>query len=148
MARKSIPPPTLEQALAWLRDHAFDVAPDHDGPFRDGFRVSKYGCVCVLASGPKPEKFSDDVKHVVFTMRPHVLVGGEPAVLLDRGYQKFLKTSRLEVAATAAHLKSLHQFQEELAQAIGRDQNYNQALGTVSDSYQYDRVQGRPDARP
>jgi hypothetical protein len=140
MARKTIPPPTLDQAIAWLRDHQFDVAPEPGG----AFRVQKHGCVAVLASGLTPLK----EKTAVFTMRPHILVGGQPALILDRGFQKFLKTSKLEVTATAAHLKSLHLFQEELAQAIGHDQIYNEALGTVSDTYIYDRVKGRPDIRP
>ncbi len=140
MARKTIPPPTFDQATAWLRDHGFDVTPESAGTVR----VQKHGCIAKLAPGVTDLK----EKAAIFTLRPHVLVGGEPALILDRGFQKFLKTSKLEVTATAAHLKSLHLFQEELAQAIGHDQIYNEALGTVSDTYMYDRVKGRADIRP
>jgi hypothetical protein len=59
------------------------------------------------------------------------------------GYQKFLKTSKFEIPATADHLRALHEFTEELNDAIGATILYNQALGTTSDVYNYDRVQGR-----
>jgi hypothetical protein len=144
MARKVNPPPTLDQAAAWLRDHGFEVAPESTGEIR----VSKHGCVTVLATGPSfsdPKKFP---RRAVIVERPAVLLGGRPAQIVDRGYQKFLKSDALEVTATAAHLRALHHFQEELAQAIGRDQIYNTALGTVSDEYLYDRLKGRADIQP
>jgi hypothetical protein len=141
MARKTIPPPTLDQAVAWLRDHQFDVTPEPAG----AFRVQKHGCVAVLTSGLSALK----EKSAVFNLRPHILIAGQPARILDRGYQKFLHVPGLpDRTATAAHLQALHLFQEELAQAIGHDQIYNEALGTVSDTYVYDRVKGRADIRP
>jgi len=140
MARKVILPPTLDQALTWLRDHSFDVAPAGTG----SFRISKYGCACILTAGLTPLK----QKCAVFAHRPGILLGGEIGTIIDRGYQKFVGNSKLEVTATADHLRSLHVFQEELAQAIGRDQIYNEALGTVSDEYLYDRLKGRADIQP
>ena len=80
---------------------------------------------------------------VAYIVRPGRLVGGEIATLVDRGYQKFLRTSRHEVAATAAHLRALHAFDEELFEAVGTPDYYNLALGTVSDLYLYDRLKGR-----
>jgi hypothetical protein len=62
---------------------------------------------------------------------------------VDRGYQKFLKTSKMEIPATAEHLRAIHEFTEELNEAIGATSLYNQALGTTSDVYNYDRVKGR-----
>ncbi len=62
---------------------------------------------------------------------------------MDRGYQKFLKTSKSEVPATADHLKAIHEFTEELKEATGLPSLYNESIGTVSDSYQYDRVENR-----
>lgn len=144
MPRKIIPPPKLDQAVAWLRDHGFDVAPESGG----AIRVSKHGCMAMLATAPSiidPKKFP---QRAVIAQRPAVLLGGKPAQIVDRGYQKFLQSGTLQVAATAAHLEALHLFQEELAQAIGRDQIYNEALGTVSDEYLYDRVRGRADIQP
>ena len=75
--------------------------------------------------------------------RPGWLLNGEISRLLDRGYQKFLKTSRLEIPATADHLRAIHEFSEELKQVTGSMSLYNESLGTTSDVYQYDRVQGR-----
>ena len=80
-------------------------------------------------------------------VRPGCLIGGEISTLVDRGYQKFLRTSKLEVAATAAHLHALHAFDEELCEAIGTPDYYNLALGTVSDLYLYDRLKGREAAQ-
>jgi len=70
---------------------------------------------------------------------------GEIARLLDRGYQKFLKASQFELPATASQLQAIHQFSEELTQVIGGISLYNQSLGTTSDLYEYDRLQGRED---
>jgi hypothetical protein len=78
--------------------------------------------------------------------RPGWVLGGEISRILDRGYQKFLKTSKLEIPATADHLRSIHQFQREFDEATGEAELYNTALGTTSDVYLYDRVAGRPDA--
>jgi hypothetical protein len=70
-------------------------------------------------------------------------VNGEVARLLDRGYQKFIKTSRYELPATAAQLEAIHAFSEELSQITGGISLYNEALGTTSDEYEYDRLKGR-----
>ena len=72
-----------------------------------------------------------------------VLLNGQIARVVDRGYQKFLKTPKLEIVATADHLRALHKFQEELDQASGTTMLYNESMGAVSDVYVYDRVKGR-----
>jgi hypothetical protein len=97
--------------------------------------VRKYGCAAEIAPAPDgtPEILS----------RPGILLNGEIARLLDRGYQKFFKTSKVEIPATADHLRSLHEFTDELKEAIGATNLYNEALGTTSDVYMYDRVKGR-----
>jgi hypothetical protein len=71
------------------------------------------------------------------------LINGEISRLVDKGYQKFLKTSKAEIPATADHLKAMHQVSEELREAMGGVSLYNESLGTVSDRYVYDRVEGR-----
>jgi hypothetical protein len=76
-------------------------------------------------------------------VRPGVLVKGEIAIILDKGYQKFIKTADAERAATADDLRSLHKFTEELRQGLGGTSLYNESMGTVSDEYMYDRVKGR-----
>jgi hypothetical protein len=40
-------------------------------------------------------------------------------------------------------LKALQQFSEELKMALGLPSLYNESLGTVSESYQYDRIENR-----
>jgi hypothetical protein len=97
--------------------------------------VRKYGCAAEIAAAP------DGTVEVL--ARPGWLLNGEIARLLDRGYQKFIKTSKLEIPATADRLHALHEFSEELNEAIGATSLYNKALGTTSDVYHYDRVKGR-----
>jgi hypothetical protein len=40
-------------------------------------------------------------------------------------------------------MKALHSFAEELKMALGLPSLYNESLGTVSESYQYDRIKDR-----
>jgi len=143
MAKKTLQR-SFNDVLALLGGQRFDVAPANEGSRRPalgtppGFKVSKHECAAVIAEAPAGSE-----SPVLMLVRPGCLVGGEIAHLLDRGYQKFLKTSRLEIPATADHLRALHTFTEELNEAAGAITLYNQSLGTTSDSYLYDRVKGR-----
>src|SRR3984893_8783787 len=74
---------------------------------------------------------------------PGYMIGNEISKLVNRGYQQFLKTSKTEVPATADHLKALQQFSEEMKEALGLPSLYNESLGTVSESYHYDRIKDR-----
>jgi hypothetical protein len=134
---KKIPLRTFNDVLALLGGQRFDVAPAHDGAKRtpNAVQVRKYGCAAEIAAAP------DGTVEVL--ARPGWLLNGEIARLLDRGYQKFIKTSKLEIPATADHLRAIHEFNEELNEAIGATSLYNQALGTTSNVYHYDRVKGR-----
>src|SRR6266568_4939770 len=132
----------FEDAVAWLRDHGFDVL-EPAGTTNRVF-LKKNGVSAAI------EKDAKTGAAKVFAS-PGYLVSGEISKLIDRGYQKFLKTSKTEVPATADHLKALHTFTEELKEAIGEESLYNESLGTVSESYHYDRVEHRdqpPAARP
>ena len=80
MAKKSRHP-NFDQTLDILRDHSFDVAP-YDA-IAGGFLVSRDGVGAVLVA-------HEDATALAIT--PGVLVRGEVGRLLDRGYQKFLKT--------------------------------------------------------
>jgi len=132
--------PNFDQTLELLRTQGFDVAPYEAVP--SGFLVSRDGVGAVLVAG------NDSVVPAVLSVTPGAMVRGEIARLLDRGYQKFIKTSQYELPATAAQLQAIHQFSEELKQIIGVDDLYNESLGTTSDTYQYDRLKGREAARP
>jgi hypothetical protein len=124
--------PSFDEVLANLRGFQFDVreAPGVAGQYR----AEKDGCAAVIARSGDGAAIVDG---------PGVVLGGEISHLLDRGFQKFLKTSRLEIAATADHLKKLHRFSEELKEAIGSPSYYNESIGTTSTDYFYDRVKGR-----
>jgi len=131
MAKKSRHP-NFDQTLDILRAHSFEVSP-YSG-VAGGFLISNHGAGAVLVAHEE---------WVAMAVTPGALIGGEVARLLDRGYQKFLKTSKFEIPASASQLHAIHQFSEELKQLTGASDLYNEALGTTSDQYQYDRVKGR-----
>jgi hypothetical protein len=124
-----------EDALSWLREHGFDLI---EAPGTQGrVFLKKYSCsAAIQKDGPT----GDGVK--IFA-HPGYLIGSEISKLVNRGYQQFLKTAKTEVPATADHLKALQQFTEELKEGLGLPSLYNESLGTVSESYQYDRVADR-----
>lgn len=130
---KTIEARTYEEALAWLREHGFDVT-DAPGTNSRVF-LRKYNVSAAIQKGP-----DDSVKIFAY---PGYLIGSEISKLINRGYQQFLKTAKTEVPATADHLKALHSFAEELKVALGLPSLYNESLGTVSEAYQYDRIKDR-----
>jgi len=135
MAKSTIEERTYEQAVDWLRANGFDVLEPQG--VKDRVFVKKYNCSAAL------ERAADG--GVKLFARPGYLIGGEISKLVDKGYQKFLKTTKTEVPATADHLKALHDFDQELRTATGSPNLYNESLGSVSDAYVYDRVVGRDD---
>jgi hypothetical protein len=134
---KKIPRRSFNDVLSILGSQRFDVAPAQEGAKRapKAFQVRKYGCAAEIAEAPDGT--------VELLARPGWVLGGEISRLLDRGYQKFLKSSKLEIPATADHLRAIHEFSQELKEATGATSLYNEALGTTSDVYHYDRVKGR-----
>ena len=139
---------SFEEIISSLRSLEFDVeelprvANQAAG---ECILVKKYGAGAILGRQTKLDKSKKALPQhaAVWIHHPGFLVCGEVAVLLDRGYQKFWKTSRLEVPATADSLKAVHRFAEELRETIGEPSLYNESLGTTSDVYLYDRVKGR-----
>jgi hypothetical protein len=146
MARKT-KIPTLGQVGDTLRAHGFEVKAEGDA-----LRATKYGCAAVLvasdAVGQRLGSATGVETAVAYRESPGAVVAGQIARLLDRGYQKFLKTSNYELPATAAQLQAIHMYTEELTQVTGGVSLYNEALGTTSDLYQYDRVKGREAEEP
>jgi hypothetical protein len=143
MKRKSRHP-NFDQMLELLCAHGFDVAPF--AASSEGMLVSKHGVGAVLI--PPTRGADADGASAVFSVPPGVLVKGEISRLLDRGYQKFIRTSQYELPATAAQLQAIHAFSEELRQLIGEVSLYNESLGTTSDVYLYDRLTGREAEQP
>src|SRR5215475_7577618 len=124
---------SYDEVLGWLREHGFDLI---EAPGTQGrVFLKKYNVSAAI------QKNGDE--HVKIFAYPGYLIGGEISKLVNKGYQQVLKTAKTEVAATADHLKALHQFSEELKEAIGLPSLYNESLGTVSESYHYDRIEDR-----
>lgn len=136
MAKKS-PQRSFNDVLSVLGSQRFDVAPAQEGAKRtpNAVQVRKYGCAAEIAPAPDGT--------VMMLSHPGWVLNGEISRLLDKGYQKFLKTSHVEIPATADKLRAIHDFSEELNEAAGATSLYNQSLGTTSDVYMYDRVKGR-----
>lgn len=129
--------PDFDQMQETLRAHEFEVKPFIGVP--GGVLVSKHGAGAVLVAAEGKDVAAAIVEG------PGALIGGEVAQLLDRGYQKFIKTSKFELPASAIQLQAVHLFSEELNQLTGGTSLYNQSLGTTSDVYEYDRLKGRED---
>ena len=124
---------TFDEAVAWLREHGFDIL---EAPgTQNRIFLKKLNCSAAIEKTPEGG--------VRIFAKPGYLIGTEISRLVDKGYQKFLKTTKTEVPATADHLKALHEFSEELREAVGDVSLYNESLGTVSDRYVYDRVKDR-----
>jgi hypothetical protein len=124
---------TYDEAVNWLREHSFDILDAPGTQNRIFLKKQNVSAAIEKADDGTPRLFA----------RPGYLIGGEISRLIDKGYQKFLKTTKSEVPASADHLKAIHEFSEELREAMGAVSLYNESLGTVSDRYVYDRVQGR-----
>jgi hypothetical protein len=129
--RQHLKIPTFAERLENLRRADFTLTPMAGGVVR----VSRGGCAVDL---------KDDNGTVVIAGCAGLAQGSEIAALVDGGFQKFFETpSGRKKPALADDLKALHDFEEDLKQALGQESYYNQALGTVSTFYLYDRVKDR-----
>jgi hypothetical protein len=106
---------SFDEVLSTLRTLGFDVQPVPE--VANQFLVGKYGAGAILAHAAEPTGAEKKVPQVAvrWRERPGYLLGGEVATLLDRGYQKFWKSSRIEVPATADSLKSCGRSSASLA---------------------------------
>src|SRR4051794_25511428 len=100
-----------------------------------GATVSKHGCVAQI---------EDRGEATPGIGKAGVAIGKEIGQLVNGGYQQFFITpSGRKVAALAEQLRALHDFQEDLKEALGIESLYNTSLGTVSNEHIYDRVENR-----
>jgi hypothetical protein len=143
MARKS-KNRNFDEMLDALRAQGFEVMPFTGVP--NGMQASKNGVAAVIVPGETDAKWESGGGKLAVT--PGLLVRGEIARLLDRGYQKFIRTSKFELPATAQQLHAIQDFTEQLNLVTGALGLYNEGLGTTSDVYLYDRVRGREDEKP
>ena len=122
--------PTFQERLDQLKKLGFTVA-----PAGAGHRVSREACAVDLAEREGRAHIAE---------RAGILLGNEIARLVDGGYQKFFRTdSGKTKPALASDLKALHDFEEDLNEGLGQTSLYNEALGTVSTFYLYDRLKDR-----
>jgi hypothetical protein len=130
--RRRVKEPTYEERLDAIRRAGLVV--DILSSSRR-VRVSRNGCATVL-------ELPDQEVRVIEPAG--VIMGSEIGALVDGGYQKFFRTlGGKRKPALASELRALHDFQEDLKEALGQESLYNESLGTVSTFYQYDRVKDR-----
>jgi hypothetical protein len=127
--------PTFAERLENLRKAGFTINAS-DG----ATRVSRGDCAV-------------DVREENGIIRPvspaGILMCGEIGALVDGGFQKFFRApSGKKKPALADELKALHDFEEDVREALGEQSYYNESLGTVSTFYLYDRVKGRDTGIP
>jgi hypothetical protein len=121
---------TFEERLANLKQFRLDVGRESSGAL-----VSRDGCAAMV---------EDQGAGQVKVGKAGMLMGGEIATLVSRGYQMFLRTpSGKEFPAQAEQLRKLHAFEEDLREGLGLTSLYNLSLGTTSADHLYDRVEDR-----
>ena len=135
--RPRLKEPTYEERMDQIRRAGFTVEV-LSGSRR--VRVSRNGCATIL-------ELPDGEVRVIEPAG--VIMTAEIGALVDGGFQKFFQTSGgKRKPALASDLRALHDFQEDLKEALGLTSLYNESLGTVSTYYQYDRVKDRDQGVP
>lgn len=115
--------PTFAERIERLKQAGFTAENLPDGRFR----ISKHGIAAIIGA--------DGME------KAGVLVGTEIAVLLSAGYQVFLETpSGKRIPAMADDLKALHEFENDVKDALGLVNLYNTSLGTTNRRHRYDRL--------
>jgi hypothetical protein len=129
--RKRLRTPSFDERIGQLRQSGFEV--EQIGPGK--VRVKRGICAALIENLPGSS--------------PRIVIAGitsgeEIAVVTHGGYQMFLATpGGKKLPATAAHLKTLHAFTEDLIEGLGLKSFYNTALGTICEDHLYDRLRGR-----
>ena len=123
--------PTFADRLEAAKSAGFTVA----GESGSRFRVTRDGVTALVEDAGGTPRMVE---------RAGLIMCGETGALVDGGFQKFFQTpSGKRKPALAAELKAIHDFQEDLREALGLESLYNESLGTVSTFYQYDRLKDR-----
>ena len=123
--------PTFQERLDVAKSAGFVVAPADGGRIR----VTRDCVTAVLEDKGGLPRVAEPAG---------IVMGSETGVLIDEGYQKFFETrSGKRKPALAGELKVIHNFQEDLREALGLKSLYNESLGTVSTYYLYDRLKDR-----
>jgi hypothetical protein len=123
---------TSDQYMEKLRKAGFTVTPEGGGRIK----VSRDCYAAVLENVPgRPPRVVEPAG---------IVMPGGIGKLVDGGFQKFfLAPGGRKKPALASELRAIHEFEEDLREALGLVSLYNESLGTVSTEYLYDRVEGR-----
>lgn len=123
--------PTFAERVNLLKNAGFTTEQVPDGRVK----IMKHGVAAIIG---------DEGKNQPAIEKDGVLVGGEIAVLVAAGYQEFLELPNgRRLPATAEQLCGLHEFEEDVKEALGVVNLYNTSLGTTSRKHVYDRVYKR-----
>ncbi|MDP9170758.1 MAG: hypothetical protein M3N54_09090 [Acidobacteriota bacterium] len=123
---------SFEDHMSAARAAGFNTQPAGGGKTR----IDRGGIACMAEAGP------EDIPRI--TVRAGVIMGQEIGSLTDEGFQKFFTTpGGKSKPALSEELRAIQNFQEDLREALGLTSLYNESLGTVSNLYIYDRVEGR-----
>jgi hypothetical protein len=133
-------PQSLANALDQLRSEGFEIREQSAGRYV----ALRAGCGAIIeTSAQTPAKTADATAGSAIRVTPGLVRRDSIAHLLDKGFQKFWQDGDRRIPARAEELKAVHAFERDLHAALGITTLYNQALGTVSAKYIYDRVEGR-----
>ena len=114
-----------------LKKAGFTTQPMPDGRVK----ISKLGIGAIIG---------DEGKQQAGIERIGILLGSEIATLLNVGYQMLLETpGGKRMPAAADQLKALHEFEDDVKEALDLTNLYNTSLGTTSRKHVYDRVYKR-----
>ena len=120
--------PTFQERVSLLKNAGFALQNLPDGRVK----VTKHGVGAVIG---------DEGQNQPEIEKAGVLMGSEIATLLNGGYQMFLETpSGKRFPAQADQLKAIHQFEDDVKDALDLTNLYNTSLGTTSPKHMYDRV--------
>ena len=123
--------PSFAERLELLKKAGFGAENQPDGRVK----IVKHGIGAFIG---------DEGKNQPEIEKAGVLVGSEICTLLSAGYQMFLESpSGKRFPATAEQLKALHQFEDDVKDALGLVNLYNTSLGTTTPKHMYDRVYKR-----
>ena len=123
--------PTFAERLELLRQAGFAEEKLPDGRVK----IMKHGVGAIVG---------DEGKNQPQIEKAGLLMNGEIATLLNAGYQQFFETpSGIRFPAQAEQLHALHQFEDDVKDALGLTNLYNTSLGTTSYKHMYDRVFAR-----
>jgi hypothetical protein len=128
--------PSLAERVDLLKQAGFAAEALPDGRYK----MTKRGVGAIIGDAGKNQPEIE---------KAGILAGNEIALLLSGGYQMFLETpSGKRIPATATELKALHEFEEDVKEALGLVSLYNTSLGTTSRKHMYDRVTARDVGQP